>query len=395
MTEPKPMRDFGLEVFFSEWEFKARHHMTASDIESMSLSDLLALAAPEDREAFDSLWLGYTETWGAPALRAEIAATYETVSDDHVLCLAGAGEGLYSVARVLLDAGDHAIVPTPNYQSAETVPLSICAVSGVPLRRVTRAEGGNAGGGWRLDIDDIRTAIRPNTKLISLNFPHNPTGMVMPRADMDALVALCRGNGIYILCDEVYRGVELDPGDRLPQIADLYEKGISLNVMSKAYGLPGLRIGWFASRDVELLQKVERYKHYLSICNSAPSEMLALIALKAREQILEKNRALLQRNVALLEALFDDFPGLVEWDRPQGGCVAFPRYTGPGDGETFCRALLEENGVLLLPASIYASDLDDVPADHFRFGFGRDQVFRDGLDAMRKHFETHFPEFAR
>lgn len=395
MTKPKPMRDFGLEVFFSEWEFTARHHMTASDIESMSLSDLLALAAPEDREAFDSLWLGYTETWGAPALRAEIASMYETMTADTVLCLAGAGEGLYSVARVLLEADDHAIVPTPNYQSAETVPLSICEVTGVPLRREARPAGGNAEGGWRLDLDDIRTAIRPNTKLLSLNFPHNPTGMAIPRTDLEALVALCRERGIYILSDEVYRGVELDPDDRLPQIADLYEKGISLNVMSKAYGLPGLRIGWFASRDEALLQKIERYKHYLSICNSAPSEVLALIALKARDRILEKNRALLQRNVALLEALFDDFPGVIEWDRPQGGCVAFPRFTGPGGGEAFCQSLLEESGVLLLPSSIYVSELDDVPDDHFRIGFGRDQVFRDGLDAMRKHFEKHFSDFAR
>ncbi|WP_298822028.1 aminotransferase class I/II-fold pyridoxal phosphate-dependent enzyme [uncultured Roseibium sp.] len=387
MTHPRPMRDFGLEVFFSEWEFKARHHMTASDLESMRVSDLLSLAAPEDREAFETLWLGYTETWGAPALRTEIARTYEQMTPENILCLAGAGEGLYAVSKVLLEKEDHAIVPTPNYQSAETIPLSICEVTGVPLLK------GDTAAGWRIDLNGIREAIRPNTKLLSLNFPHNPTGMLITPAELEALIELCRAHGIWILSDEVYRGVELDPLDRMPQIADRYERGISLNVMSKAYGLPGLRIGWIAAQDATLLQKVERYKHYLSICNSGPSEVLAIIALKARVEILERNRALIKKNVVALEKLLDEFPGLIDWKRPQGGCVAFPRYTGPGDVELFCRSLLEESGVLLLPGSIYASDLNEVPTGHFRIGFGRGKVFEDGLTAMREHFRVHYAGF--
>ena len=374
------MRDFELEVFFSKWEFRARHHMTASDVESLSITDLLALASPEDRDAFEHLWLGYTETRGDPSLRKEIAATYNEATADDIVCLAGAGEGLYVVARVLLSPDDHAIVPTPNYQSAETVPLSVCEVSGVAMRKST------ARGGWSLDIDDIEAAIRPNTKLLSLNLPHNPTGMLIPRTDLEALVSLCRHHGIWILCDEVYRGVELDLDDQLPQIADLYERGISLNVMSKAYGLPGLRIGWLACRERRLLDKVERYRHYLSICNSAPSEALARIALRARDRILSRNRTLLHENVVALERLFTDFPELIQWSRPLGGCVAFPQFLGTKGVEEFCRRLLEESGVLLLPASIYASELSETPKDHFRIGFGRDQIFKDGLAAMRSHF---------
>ena len=386
------MRDFALEVFLAGWEFTAPYHMTASDIESMTVADLLALALPEDRNALDTLWLGYTETWGSRELRAEIARTYEAMALENILCLAGAGEGLYAVAKVLLQAGDHVLVPTPNYQSAETVPLSVCEVTGIPLRRTAplMGPGKQARGGWRLDPEDVRAAIRPNTKLLSLNFPHNPTGMLMTREDLDAVIALCRHHGIYILCDEVYRGVELEPADQMPQIADVYERGISLNVISKAYGLPGLRIGWIASQDTSLLQKVERYKHYLSICNSAPSELLTLVALKARSDILARNHALLQENVMLLEQLFADFPGVVDWQRPQGGCVAFPRCTAPEGGEEFCRKLIEESGVLLLPSSIYASELTDVPQDHFRIGFGRGRMFKDGVIAMRRHFEKHY-----
>ena len=386
------MRDFALEVFLAGWEFTAPYHMTASDIESMTVADLLALATPEDRNALDTLWLGYTETWGSRELRAEIARTYEAMTLENILCLAGAGEGLYAVAKVLLQAGDHVLVPTPNYQSAETVPLSVCEVTGIPLRRTAPLMGPEkqARGGWRLDPEDVRAAIRPNTKLLSLNFPHNPTGMLMTREDLDAVIALCRHHGIYILCDEVYRGVELEPADQMPQIADVYERGISLNVISKAYGLPGLRIGWIASQDTSLLQKVERYKHYLSICNSAPSELLTLVALKARGSILARNHALLQENVMLLEQLFADFPGVVDWQRPQGGCVAFPRCTAPEGGEEFCRKLIEESGVLLLPSSIYASELTDVPQDHFRIGVGRGRMFTEGVTAMRRHFEKHY-----
>ena len=387
MTPPRSMRDFGLEVFFSEWEFKAKHHMTASDMESLSVDDLLALASPEDAEAFRSLWLGYTQTWGLPLLRQEIASTYEQMAESNILCLAGAGEGLYMVAKILLDKDDHAIVPTPNYQSAETMPLSLCEVTGLPLTK------GSMKGGWGLDLDALKAAIRPNTKLLSLNFPHNPTGQIIPLADLEAIIEICRAHDIWILSDEVYRGVELDPADRLPQICDLYEKGISLNVMSKAYGLPGLRIGWIAAQDKALLEKVERYKHYLSICNSAPSEQLALIALKARDRILARNRGLVERNITALEQLFSDYPGIIDWSRPVGGCVAFAHFTGPGGVEAFCRRLLDEQGVLLLPSSIYVSDLGDTPQDHFRIGFGRDQVFTDGLAAMRRFFEHHYADF--
>lgn len=393
MQNFKPMRDFGLEVFFSEWEFTARHHMTASDFESMSVSQLLSLTDYSDQSTaalkneLDNLWLGYTETWGAPDLRQAIAETYDTVKQDEVLCLAGAGEGLYMVARVLLDANDHVIVPTPNYQSAETVPLSVCAVTGVPLHCDNSQ-------GWYIDIDEIRAAIRPNTKLLSLNFPHNPTGLLLSSNDFDSLISLCRQHGIYILCDEVYRGIELNPTHRMPQVCDVYERGISLNVMSKAYGLPGLRIGWLACKDRELLMQLERYKHYLSICNSAPSERLAVIALKARDTIFARNHAILTQNIDLLEELLNDFSGLIDWQRPMGGCVAFPRYTGPGDVEEFCQFLIQQSGVLLLPSSVYMSEVAEVPRDRFRIGLGRDAVVKEGLTAMRHHFQTHFSEYA-
>jgi len=367
------MRDFSLEVFLSKWEFAARHHLTASDSESVTLSRLLELATPADRDRFMTLHLSYSQTFGSPTLLEAIATTYSGIAAQDILCFAGAEEGIYVCMRTLLAAGDHAIVLTPNYQAAETLPLAICETTGVPL---VESEG------WALDIDAIRAAVRPNTRLISINFPNNPTGTVPKHAAFDSLVELCRTRGIWLFSDEVYRGLERSDADRIPQAAEVYERGISLNVMSKAYGLPGLRIGWIACRDRDLLARMERYKHYLSICNSAPSEVLAEIALKARETLLARNRGLVADNLQRLDAFFARFESLFEWKAPRGGCVAFPRYLGKDGVETFCRRLIEEAGVLLLPASIYRSQLTETPRDRFRIGFGRANLAA-GLNAMQ------------
>ena len=368
------MRDFALEVYFSKWEFAAKYNLTGSDGENMRLAELLALASPEDRAAFEQISLGYTETFGAPALRAEIARTYDTVAAEHLLCFAGAEEGVYTAMKVLLGADDHAIVITPNYQAAETVPLSICQVTGVPLDIDRR---------WDLDVDRLRAALRPNTRLISINFPNNPTGKIISRPVFDAIVEICRSRGIWLFSDEVYRLIERDPAIRLPQAVDAYERGISLNVMSKAYGLPGLRIGWLACKDRQMLVKFEHSKHFRSICNSAPSEVLARIALKARDKILDRNRKIVRDNLTVLNGFFADYPHLFDWREPDGGCVGFIRYKGPEGVEEFTRRLVEESGVLFLPSSIYRSELGPVPDNCLRVGFGRSHV-PAGLAVLRQ-----------
>jgi len=240
------MRNFALETYFSKWEFNAKHHMTASDAQSITVGELLDLAGlPHD--ALTNLHLGYTETWGAPDLRQAISETYDKMDAENILCFAGAEEGVYAAMRVLLHKDDHAIVIVPNYQAAETLPLDICAVSGVGL---------NPDYNWHLDLDEVRRAIRANTKLISVCFPNNPTGHIIPKDDYEHLIQICRDHGLYLFSDEVYRGVELDENKRIMQAADAYEKGLSLNVMSKAYGLPGLRIGWIASADKDVFGRL-------------------------------------------------------------------------------------------------------------------------------------------
>jgi aspartate/methionine/tyrosine aminotransferase len=371
------MREFALEAYFARWEGAVRHNLAASECEPLGLTDLLAMANDADRSRWNDLALGYGDPLGAVWLREQIAGLYQTVAADGVLCFAGAQEGIYCAMHALLGASDHAIVVTPNYQSAETVPVSLCAVTGVAL---------DPAQGWTLDIDAVAAAIRPNTRLVSINFPNNPTGKILERDRFDALIALCRNHGLWLFSDEVYRLIERDPASRLPQAVDVYERGLSLNVMSKAYGLPGLRIGWIGCRDTAVLQRMERLKHYLSICNAAPSEVLAKIALAAGERILARNRTIATGNLALVQNVFSAFPGLLDWHVPEGGITGYPRYRGTEGVERFAARLMQEEGVLVLPSSVYRSELMDTPADRFRLGFGRTRM-ADGLAAMARVLE--------
>ncbi len=369
------MREFALEAYFARWEGAVRHNLAASESESLLLPDLLDLADEADRLRWETLMLGYTDPLGAPWLRQAIAALYAALQPEDVLCFAGAQEGISCAMQALLAPGDHAIVVTPNYQSAETVPLALCQVTGVPL---------DPARGWTLDIDAVAAAIRPNTRLISINFPNNPTGKILERDRFDALVALCRVHGLWLFSDEVYRLIERDPAHRLPQAVDCYERGLSLNVMSKSYGLPGLRIGWIACRDAAVLRRIGQFKHYSSICNAAPSEVLAHIALQAGDRILSRNRLIAARNLTLVQDFFDEFPSLFDWHPPEGGVTGYPRYRGADGVEAFAARLITEEGVLVLPASVYGSDLADNPPDRFRIGFGRSGVAA-GLAAVRQH----------
>ena len=364
--------DFRLETHFSKWEFKAKYHLTASDAESISLADLLAMADDEDRQAYEAMWLGYTETYGDPDLRRVIAQTYANQEQASILCFAGASEGIYAANHVLLDSASHAIVVTPNYQSHETLPASIGEVSAVALR---------ADEGWTLDIDEVAAAIKPNTKLITINFPHNPTGAILDEDRYHALIALARKYGIYILHDEIFHGLGPTGTKHLPFIADIYERGLSLGVMSKSYGLPGLRVGWIACQDKALLSQMERMKHYLSICNSGPSEKLAIIALKNKQRLLARNNAIIDQNWPLWEAFFAKHDGLFTCQRPDGSCMGFAHYKGSDGVENFTKNLVEEAGVLLLPSSIYQSQCGPSPRNYFRFGYGRTNL-SDGLAVM-------------
>ncbi len=362
--------DFELETYFSRWEFAAEHHLTASDAESMSLSALLALGTEEDREAFDQLHLGYTPTWGTPLLRQTIADTYDTTESEDILGFAGAGEAIFWAMQVFTEPGDHVIVPFPNYQSMESVPVA----AGVEVEGFELWSGEGADLEWTLDLERFEAMIRPTTRLVGVNFPNNPTGFVPDHETWLAFNAMCHERGIIVVSDEVYRGVETNPANTIAAAVDINPSALSINVTSKAYGLPGLRVGWVASHDREALGKLERAKHYTSICNAGPSELLTVIALKNSSTILDRNRQIVASNDALVTETFAAYPDLFDYSSPVGGCVCFPRYLGDDGVDAMCRDAVENHGVLLLPARIYQTDLGPIPNDRFRIGLGRTNV---------------------
>jgi len=352
------VRGLALERFFGELGGRAQHLLCTSDVEPYRLPELLALAEPDARRLWDELQLGYTDSGGIPALRAEIAGLYNGVDPDEVMTFAGADEAIFLALNALLRPGDHAVVTWPAYQALHEVAYAAGAeVTFVPL---DPAEG------WTLDVDAFRRAIRPTTRAVIVNFPHNPTGALPPRATFDAVAALAAEAGAHLFSDEVYRYLEHDPARLLPAAVEVGGRAVSVGVMSKSFGLAGLRIGWLATKDRVLLERVATKREYLSSSNSAPSEILALIALRAREAVLARSRALLDENLATLDRFFARWEGVFDWVRPEAGCVGFPRLHAALRVEELAERLVAEEGVLIVPGSIY-----DFPGNHFRLGFGR------------------------
>ena len=325
------------------------------------MGELLALADPEARALWDGLRLGYTESTGHPLLRAEIALLYDEVSADDVLVFAGAEEAIFCLSNVLLGPGDHAVVTWPGYQSLYAVGQA--AGAEVTLQELREADG------WELDVERLIAALRPNTRLVVVNAPHNPTGMLPTHAEWARLGDALGDRGIHLLADEVYRYLEVDEADRLIAGADLFPRGVSLGVMSKSFAMAGLRIGWLATRDRELLARCAAFKDYTTICSSAPSEILALIGLRAREPVLGRSLRIVSDNLAILDDFFRRRADQFAWVRPRGGSIGFPRWLGDGSADELATKLVEAEGVLLLPGSQFGH-----PGNHFRVGFGRENL---------------------
>ncbi|HKX29921.1 MAG TPA: aminotransferase class I/II-fold pyridoxal phosphate-dependent enzyme [Blastocatellia bacterium] len=347
---------FKIERYFARYEFTAEYLLCSSDCESMAIRDLLALE-PRAADSFQNHWLGYTETQGASALRREICRIYTTIQPDQVMVHTGAEEGIFCFMQAALRAGDHLIVQSPCYQALSEVARSLgCEIT---FWRAAEANG------WAFDPEDLRRAIRPNTRAVVINNPHNPTGHLMTRDELRTVDQIVQERDLILFSDEVYRECEYSMADRLPAGCDLNEKAVSLGVLSKTYGLPGLRIGWVATRNAELLARMTSVKDYTTICNSAPSEFLAELALRHRERIAQRNLDLVVNNLIILDAFFDRYSERFAWVRPKAGPIAFPRLV-EDEVDSFCDRLVKQAGVLLLPGTVY-----DDPENHFRIGFGR------------------------
>lgn len=347
---------FKLERYFARYEFSARYLLCSSDIESVTVQDLLDLE-PGAEERFKQHWLGYTESAGAPSLREAISQVYAGIQPDQVLVHSGAEEAIFLFMNAILKTGDHIVVHSPCYQSLFEVAKSIgCDVS------LWQAHEEN---GWALDLDELTGLLRPNTRAIVVNTPHNPTGYLMSRSDYLALNKLAAERGIVLFSDEVYRESEYDVNDRLPSACEINPLAVSLGVVSKTYGLPGLRIGWVSTQNRDVFNKMAAFKDYTSICNSAPSEFLAEVALRHRQVLVERNLKLLKDNLSILDGFFVRHADLFSWVKPKAGSIGFPKLLR-GEIEPFCHELVTRQGVLLLPGTLF-----DDSDNHFRLGYGR------------------------
>ncbi len=347
---------FKIERYFAKYEFSTEYLLCSSDCESVTVGQLLEME-PGMPEGLAAHWLGYTESQGGIELRKAIGTIYESIDPEQVLVHTGAEEAIFLFMHAVLQPGDHAVVHWPCYQSLMEVARSIgCEVS----RWTAREENG-----WALDVHELESLIRPNTKAIILNTPHNPTGYLMPRDEFEAVSAIAREAGALLFSDEVYRESEYEAAERLPAACDLGPHAVSLGVLSKTYGLAGLRIGWIATHNAEVYGRMAGLKDYTTICNSAPSEFLAALALRHRGKLAERNVEIIKSNLKTVEAFMERHKERFTWIAPRAGSMAFPRYMDESV-ELFCDKLVREAGVLLLPGSVY-----DDHDNHFRIGLGR------------------------
>lgn len=349
---------FKLERYFDQYEFTAPHLLSSSDCQPLQLNELLALASPLAQNEWSDLSLGYTESRGNLRLREEICQLHKVIHPDDVLVLVPE-EGIFIAMNVLLDKGDHIVTTFPGYQSLYQVAEDMGC-------RISKWE---PDGDLKFSIQDLKSLVTDKTKLIVINFPHNPTGATISLDELNEIITLADEKGIVIFSDEMYRFMEYEAKDHLPSVSDLYKNSISLFGLSKTFGLPGLRIGWLTTQNKTYYNAMVSFKDYTTICNNAPSEKLGTIALQNKALLIDRSLKIIRKNLELLESFSSRHAAWFLWKAPRAGSIAFPELKIKGSVMGFCQDLVNTKGVMLLPHNVY-----DFDRPHVRIGFGRSNL---------------------
>lgn len=366
---------FALERYFARHEFSARYFLSSSDCEALTMAQLLRTADPQTMALWENLKLGYTETPGHTALREAVAESYDGLTVDDILVVVPE-EGIFLLMNALLRPGDHVVCTFPGYQSLYEIARHIgCTVD---------TWQPDEDRGWHFDVGELESMLRPDTRLIVVNFPHNPTGFLPTFGEYAEIVELARSRGAYLFSDEMYRYLEVDKNTTLPSACELYGRAFSLFGLSKSFGLPGLRVGWMASRHRSGLQRMTMLKDYTTICASAPSEILAIMALKSRKSIISGHRERLLNNLTVLDRFFAEYADCFHWVRPLGGSICFPRLKIDQGAEAFCDTLVEKTGIMLVPSTLFGYG-----DTHIRIGFGRESL-PDVIDRFAGYLDATF-----
>lgn len=339
------IEDFALERIQSLYENLVDINLSDSGVHPYSLNSLLTA---EERTAMMEVELGYGWTNGSLALRETLARLYPGRTSDNILVTNGSAEAIFVLGMTLLAPGDELIVITPNYLQlwgwARAMGVATVAV---PLREEL---------GWVPDLEELAAAITPRTRMISICHPNNPTGSVLTPDQMDGIVTLARTHGLWLHADEVYRGTEFS-GTESASFADLYERAVVTSGLSKAYALPGLRIGWIVGPAVEIETAWGR-KDYTSITTGALSEAIANLALQPerREAILARSRRMLAHNLDIVDGWIGRHPELLSYTRPAATGTVFVRYDLPMNSTELVHRIREEQSVLLVPGDVFGLD---------------------------------------
>ncbi|CUH84098.1 aminotransferase [Thalassovita mediterranea] len=366
------IRPFGVEMWMNEFETKCELNLAETCVTAMTLGDLAELSGQGDAlwPQLTAMQMTYGAIEGSDRLRDAICGLYDRQTRDNILTTHGTIGANSLVHQTLVARGDHVISVIPTYQQHYSIPESIGAE--VELLHL-RAEND-----FLPDLEELRQMVRPDTKLIAINNPNNPTGALMDRACLEQIVEIARSVDAWLLCDEVYRGTDQVGDGMTAAIADLYEKGISTAGMSKAYSLAGLRVGWVAGPK-DMLHEVMLHRDYNTISVGKIDEFLAAIALENRDKILSRSRQITRDNLAILEEWIAGEP-LISWVKPKSGTTALLRYDLDMSSRDFCVTLLQEEGVMLTPGS--AMDMEGWlrigytnPTDDLTAGLARISAF--------------------
>lgn len=360
---------FGVEQWMNEFETRARYNLAETCVESVTVSELLDLTGSRATLLDEMLPipLTYGPIEGSDRLRSAVAARYERQAPDNVLITHGAIGANHLVHLTLVEPGDRVVSVLPTYQQHYAIPASIGA--DVAILRLREENS------WLPDLDELAALVAGGAKLVAINNPNNPTGSLMDEAFLREIVAICERAGAWLLCDEVYRGIDQSEPGTTVSVADLYERGISTGSMSKAFSMAGVRLGWVvAARG--FIEELTVHRDYTTISVSRVDDLLASLALEHADAILSRNRALVQGNCETLSTWVDAQPG-VSWVRPRGGTTALLRYDAPLGSRELCVRLLEETGVMLTPGSVM--DMEG----YLRIGYANNpDVLRAGLPLL-------------
>lgn len=367
------INDFMLERYFGVHEFTSKYMLSSSDCDGYEMKYVLEQATKQELDLWEGIKLGYSESEGNPMLRESILQHYTINAIENVV-VATPGELNFISMNVLLEASDHVITVSPCYQSLYEVVKSLnCDLSYWRPNPID----------WEFNTDDLEKLIQKNTKLIILNFPHNPTGSNLKLAQLKEIVALARKRNIYIFSDEMYRKLIIDDLPELPAICDIYEKGISLWGTSKSFGLAGLRTGWIVSKDTDFLNKVVAFKDYLSICNSTPSEILSLIALNHMDRFLLPNIEKIKRNISIFTKFAAANDIISSFVPPKAGSISFVKLNIATSSLDFSNHLVKATGIMTVPAEMF-----EYPGNYIRVGFGRENL-PEVLDVFQDYLKTN------